>query len=485
MNSNNLQNRSENSPTNDNQISRRRFIKFTTAGTMAAGLTYSRLLSAASRRQPNIIFIMADDLGYGDLGCYGQKEIKTPHIDRLATEGLRFTQAYSGGCVCTPSRSCLMTGKHGGHTPARDNIPHYHTYLQEQDVTVAEVLKRAGYRCGGIGKWSLGDAGTVGRATNQGFDMWYGYLNQDHAHHYYPEYLDDNEERHELRGNSKTHRHYSHDLMTERALQFIRQSKSKPFFLYGAYTVPHFGSLSEDPTQLPVPSDSPYSGKSWDQKAKNYAAMITRLDGDVGRIVDLVEELGLTRRTLIIFTSDQGPWGGMPRLFNSAGPLRGEKRQLYEGGIRVPFIARWPGHVPAGRVSDEIIAFWDMMPTFAELAGVQSPDGIDGISTVEALRGEKLSNPHKHLYWDYGHNREEYHQAVRMGNWKGVRHGMDGPIELYDLSADLSESSNIAKQQPKIVKEIERLMQTSVTPNPRYEVGKLYQGGPIWKASVE
>jgi len=213
--------------------------------------------------------------------------------------------------------------------------------------------------------------------------------------------------------------------------------------------------------------------------------MITRLDSDVGRIVDLVEELGLTRQTLIIFTSDHGPWGGMPRLFNSAGPLRGEKRQVYEGGIRVPFIARWPGYVPAGRVSDEVIAFWDMMPTFAEFAEVPSPDGIDGISIVEALRGKKLSNPHEYLYWDYGHNREEYHQAIRMGNWKGVRHGVDGPIELYDLSADLSESSNLARKQPKVVKQIERLMQTAVTADPRYKVGKLYQGGPIWKASVE
>jgi arylsulfatase A-like enzyme len=352
-------------------------------------------------------------------------------------------------------------------------------------VTVAEVLQKAGYRCGGIGKWSLGDAGTVGRATNQGFDTWFGYLNQDHAHHYYAEYLDDGEGRLELKGNSKTHQYYSHDLMTERALQFIRESKGEPFFLYGAYTVPHFGNPAEDPTQLPTPSDAPYSDKNWDQKAKNYAAMITRLDSDVGRIVNLIEQLGLTKQTLILFTSDHGPWRGMPVLFNSSGPLRGHKRQVYEGGIRVPFIARWPGRVPAGMVSDEVIAFWDMLPTFAELAGVKPPEGIDGISVVNALLGKKLKNSHDYLYWDYGHNREKYHQAVRMGNWKGVRHGRSELIELYDLTTDLGEANDLAAEHPAIVKQIGRLMQTAVIPNDRYEVGKLYKGGPIWKASVQ
>lgn len=249
-----------------------------------------------------------------------------------------------------------MTGLHGGHTPARDNIPHYHTYLQDADITIAEVLRPAGYRCGGIGKWSLGDAGTVGRATNQGFDSWFGYLNQDHAHYYYAEYLDDDE----------------------------------------------------------------------------------------GKMVRLIDELGLATKTLIIVTSDHGPWGGMPRLFNSAGPLRGEKRQLYEGGIRVPFIARRPGHVPAGKVSDEVIAFWDMLPTFAELAGAEAPADVDGISIAAALKGEEVEASHEYLYWDYGHNRQTYHQAIRMGDWKGVRHGQGGRVELYDLSEDLAEAHDVA-----------------------------------------
>ncbi|MCA9103652.1 MAG: arylsulfatase [Planctomycetales bacterium] len=430
--------------------------------------------------RPNIIFIMADDLGFGDLGCYGQQRIHTPRIDELARQGTKFTQAYAGGCVCTPSRSCLMTGTHGGHTPARDNVPHYRTYLQDDDVTVAEVLSTAGYRCGGVGKWSLGDAGTVGRATNQGFDTWFGYLNQDHAHYYYTEYLDDDEGRLSLAGNTQTRAHYSHDLLVERALEFVLASKDGPFFLYAAFTVPHFGSASEDATRLPVPSDAPYSDEPWDQQAKNYAAMITRLDGDVGRIADLVDSLGLAENTLIIVTSDHGPWHGMPKLFDSAGPFRGEKRDVYEGGIRVPFVARWPGHVPAGATNDAVFAFWDMMPTFAELAGAQTPDDIDGISVVEALRGGELAAPHDYLYWDYGHNRKTYHQAVRMGDWKGVRHGAGGPIELYDLSRDEGETTNLADSQPDVVHRIERIMREAVTPSPRYEVGKRYTGSAIW-----
>ncbi|WP_211483103.1 sulfatase-like hydrolase/transferase [Fodinibius roseus] len=316
---------------------------------------------------------MADDLGYGDLGSYGQSMIQTPHIDRLAREGIRFTQAYAGGPACTPSRSVLMTGQHNGHTAARDNIPHYHTYLQKEDTTVAEVLQDAGYRTGGVGKWSLGDAGTVGRATNQGFDMWLGYLNQDHAHYYYTDYLDYNERRLELSGNAVLREHYSHDILTNKALQFIRKSKDDPFFLYAAFTLPHFSSESEDEHGLTVPSTVPYTDKDWPESARKYAAMVHMLDRDVGRIVELVDELGLGKKTLIIFTSDNGGHRTIWKEFDTNGPLRGYKRNLTEGGIRVPFIARWTGTVPAGRVSKEVISFQDMMPTFAELAGVASP----------------------------------------------------------------------------------------------------------------
>jgi arylsulfatase A-like enzyme len=307
---------------------------------------------AESGGRPNIIFIMADDLGYGDLGCYGQKLISTPQIDQLAADGIRFTQAYAGGPVCTASRSVLMTGMHNGHTPARDNVPHYPTYLQESDVTIAEVLKQSGYRCGGVGKWSLGDAGTVGRATNQGFDTWLGYLNQDHAHYYFTEYLDDGEGRRELAGNAASRKHYSHDLLTGRALEFVRESKAEPFFLYVAWTLPHFSARNEDPDGLTIPSTGPYSDREWDERSKKYAAMVHMLDVDVGRIVDLVDEMDLAENTLVIFTSDNGGHASVSKRFNTSGPLRGFKRSLNEGGIRVPLIARWTGTIPANQTSD-------------------------------------------------------------------------------------------------------------------------------------
>ena len=434
-------------------------------------------------RPPNFIFIMADDLGYGDLRCYGQQLIATPHIDLLAAEGMRFTQAYAGGPVCAPSRAVLMTGLHMGHAAVRDNVPHYHTYLQEDDVTIAEVLKQAGYRCGGVGKWSLGDAGTVGRATNQGFDMWLGYLNQDHAHYYFTEYLDNGDGRLDLSGNTESRSHYSHDLLTERSLEFIRAAADdpSPFLLYMAYTVPHFASRKEDPDGLAVPTTDPYTNRDWDSKSKKYAAMVHRLDVDVGRIVAAVDAAGLSANTLIIFTSDNGGPDSVDDRFQTSGPLRGHKRHLTEGGIRVPFIARWPGVVPAGESSDAIIAFQDMLPTFAELAGAPAPDNIDGVSIVEALRGEPLSNPHEYLYWDYGHCRRRYDQAVRLGDWKGLKLGVNGPIELYDLANDIGEQHNVAAEHPDVVQRIAHIMETAPTPSDRYPIGQIYNGKPIWK----
>jgi len=444
-------------------------------------LVSGKFTPAGSR--PNIIFILADDLGYGDLGCYGQSLIKTPNIDRLASEGLRFTQAYAGGPVCTPSRSVLMTGLHNGHTPARDNIPHYHTYLQDADVTIAEVLKQAGYRCGGIGKWSLGDAGTVGRATNQGFDTWFGYLNQDHAHYYYTEYLDDNEGRLELSGNTISREFYSHDLMTERALQFIRESRNEPFFLYAAFTLPHFSAREEDQDGFAVPTTDPYSFEGWDEQSKKYAAMVFMLDRDVGRIVELVDELNLTKKTVIIFTSDNGGHSTVWERLDTNGPLRGYKRNLTEGGIRVPFIVRWPGRVPSGNSSDEIIAFQDMMPSLAELAGVDIPKDIDGISVVNAFMGGTIEIPHEYLYWDYGHCRDRYDQAVRLGDWKGIREGRENEIQLYNLIRDIGEETDVADLYPEIVLRIDEIMKTAVKPSDRYPVGEKYTGGPIWKKS--
>lgn len=432
---------------------------------------------------PNIIFIMADDLGYADAGCYGGRTIATPNIDRLADEGLRFTQAYSGGCVCTPARSVLMTGLHNGHTPARDNVPHYHTYLRDVDITVAEVLSSAGYRCGGVGKWSLGDAGTEGSAMNQGFDTWFGYLNQDHAHYYYPEYLDDDTGRLELTGNSKSRAHHSHDLLTERALKFIRESKDRPFFLYAAFAVPHFSARDEDPHGFSVPTTAPYTDRDWDERSKKYAAMVHMLDRDIGRIIRLVDELGLTKNTIIIVTSDNGGHKTIHRRFNTSGPLRGFKRELTEGGIRVPFIVRWPGHAPAGGSSDEVIAFQDMLPTFAQLAGTKARHAVDGLDVGAAFAGGKVSGERDYLYWDYGHCRgKQYAQAVRLGDWKGIRSRKDGNrISLYRLTTDPGETADLAARHPEIVSRITRIMNQAVTPDPRYEIGSTYRGKAIWQ----
>ncbi len=446
-------------------------------------LVFLAIAVEAATIRPNIVFLMADDLGYGDAGCYGGTTIATPNIDRLAREGIRFTQAYSGGCVCTPARCVLMTGRHNGRAAARDNVPHYHTYLKDEDVTLAEVLKSAGYRCGGVGKWSLGDAGTEGRATNQGFDSWFGYLNQDHAHYYYPEYLDDDEGRLELKGNSSSREHYSHDLMVDRALKFIRESKEAPFFFYGAFALPHFAARDEDKDGFTVPTTEPYTDRDWDMRSKKYAAMVHLLDRDVGRIVDLIDELGLAEKTLIVLTSDNGGHKTIHSRFKTSGPLRGFKRELYEGGIRVPFIARWPGSVPAGRTSDAVMAFQDMLPTFAALAGAKSVASVDGLDVSAALMGGGLGTAREYLYWDYGHCRgRNYAQALRLGDWKGIRAVKDGNrMELYDLAKDVGESKDVAEANPTIVARIAALMEKAEEPNPRYEIGTVYKGKPIWR----
>ncbi len=438
-------------------------------------------ISSTRADRPNIIFIMADDLGYGDLGCYGQQLLQTPRLDQLAEEGTRFTQAYAGGSVCAASRSVLMTGLHGGHTVARDNIPHYKTYLQDEDITVAEILHNAGYRTGGVGKWSLGDAGTIGRATQQGFDRWFGYLNQDHAHYYFTEYLDDDDGRRELRGNRRTHRWYSHHLMTDEALKFIESTDTEqPFFLYVAWTLPHFSARSEDPDRMAIPSTDPYSDRDWDDASKKYAAMVHLIDRDVGRIVDLIEARGLTDNTLIMFTSDNGGNSIVPPQFQTSGPLRGFKRDLTEGGIRVPFIARWPGTIPSARTSDSVIGFQDMLPTFAELAGASVPVRCDGLSLVSLLRTGDLGQDRGYLYWDYGHCRERFEQAVRWQDWKGIRLGRGADIELYNLAEDIGETTNIASSHPDVVKQIAEFMESAHVPSERYPVGKIYTGKKLW-----
>ncbi|WP_339910834.1 arylsulfatase [Symmachiella dynata] len=436
----------------------------------------TNLPAADPPAKPNIVFIMADDLGYGDLGCYGQKRIQTPHLDGMAREGTRFLQAYAGSTVCAPSRCCLMTGVHNGHARIRDNIPHG-TFLHDDDITLAEVLKPAGYRTGAIGKWSLGVHGSEGKPNDQGFDDWFGHLDQDQAHFYYPHYLWDNDRIKLLTGNRAEKRgEYTHDLFTERALQFIEQSGDEPFFLYLAYTLPHWSDFpGNTPESLIVPSDAPYTNRSWPQVEKNYAAMITRMDRDVGAILELLKKQGLDDNTIVFFTSDNGPCATAsqshrPKYFNSRGPFQGQKRNLYEAGIRVPMIVRWPGHVPAGRESDQVWAFWDVMPTLAELAGVPAPASTDGISMAPAILGKPQKQQHDLLYWDYGHSRGNFMQAVRMGNWKGIRNGIDADIELYDLTVDPGEKQNLATEHTEIVQKIDRAMQDSFVETPAYPI---------------
>ncbi len=423
--------------------------------------------------RPNIVFIMADDLGYGDLGSYGQRQIRTPNLDLLAQQGTRFTQVYAGATVCAPSRSALMTGLHGGHTRVKDNIP-LNIALQPDDVTVAEVLRQAGYRTGAIGKWSLGSPGSWGIANYQGFDYWYGHLNQDQAHFYYPDYLWENERVVLLPKNRAGKRGtYTTDLFTEKALQFIRDNQQRPFFLYLAYTLPHWSDYDKDSAlSHVVPTDQPYSDEQWPQVEKNYAAMVSRLDADVGKVLQLLGDLGIEENTLVFFTSDNGPSAETvhdPEFFDSNGPLRGVKRDVYEGGIRVPMLVRWPGRVLAGRVSDFVWAFWDFLPTAAELAGLPVPKQTDGISVLPTLLGRNQPG-HEYLYWDYGHVRPVFKQAARWRNWKGVRNGVSSPIELYDLEADIGETRDLAAEHPDVVDRIRRIFQEARGEDPRYPV---------------
>lgn len=426
--------------------------------------------------RPNILFILADDLGYGDLGCYGQRKIATPNLDDLASQGMRFTQFYAGTSVCAPSRSVLMTGVHNGHGRVRDNIPHG-VHLKPWDVTVAEVLQRAGYRTGGFGKWGLGDHGNSGAPWLKGFEEFFGYLNQDHAHIYYTDFLWDTDRVVLLRGNrGEQRKSYVPDLLTERALAFLDRTRddSRPFFLYYPTILPHFSDHSgKTADSLIVPSDAPYADRDWPQVEKNYAAMITRLDADVGRLLKKLEELGIADRTLVIFTSDNGPSAESlhrPAFFKSAGELRGAKRELYEGSIRVPAIMRWPGVIKAGVVNETVGGFVDVMPTFAELAGTTAPAGIDGISLAPVLAGSRSARSREYLYWDYGHVRSQFLQAARAGKWKAVRNGLDRPIELYDLEQDPAESRDVAGQHPEIAARMKAILAEAFVPSPDYPV---------------
>lgn len=415
------------------------------------------LSATAAAERPNIIYVMIDDAGYGDLGG---SIVKTPTFDRMCDEGLRFTQHYSGSSVCAPTRCVLMTGLSTGHCRRRDNtavaaLDDFEdrplVFLKPEDVTVAEVLRQAGYVTGGIGKWGLGNPGSTGTPDKQGFDHFYGYLDQVHAHDYYTDWLWRDGEKQAIPGNQgKNKTTYAHDLFEQDTFDFIRKNKDRPFFLYLPYTLPH--------GKYEIPQDDPavalYADQPWSQTVKNYAAMITKADRTVGGVLDLLKELDLDENTIVFYTSDNGPNPPFLEPLNSGGSLRGIKRQLYEGGLRAAMVARWPGKVPAGRTSEFVWSMIDVFPTFCDLAGTATPEDLDGVSVLPTLLG-KEQDPIDHVYWEIHH---PFQQAVRMGNWKAIRFGTKEPLELYDLSEDEAETTDIAAKHPDIVQKIESIM---------------------------
>jgi arylsulfatase A-like enzyme len=415
--------------------------------------------AAATDKRPNIIYIMADDLGYGDLGCYGQKKILTPEIDALCARGLRFTQHYAGTSVCAPTRCSLMTGLHTGHSYVRANSPGYpggQTPIPKGTETIGTMLQRAGYRTACIGKWGLGSAHDSGAANSQGFDDFFGYYDQRHAHEYYTDHLWRNDATVPLDGKT-----YSHDLMTAEALEFIEKNKRRPFFLYLPYCIPH--------TKFQVPELGVYADKPWTKSQKTQAAMITRMDRDVGALAAKLRELGIADKTLILFTSDHGAHGqgGTLKHFSASGPLRGKKRSAYEGGLRVPLVAFWPGTIAPGTTSDHISAFWDMMPTLADLSGGKPREEHDGISFVPTLLGQTSEQPqHESLYFEL-FERGAINRALRMGKWKAVvPNWKKDKLQLFDLETDLGETTDVSEQHPKIVASIRAKMDAAHTRSP-------------------
>ncbi len=450
-------------------------------------------------RPPNIVFILADDLGYGELGSYGQEKIRTPRLDALAAEGLRFTQHYSGSPVCAPSRCVLLTGLHTGHAFIRDNDemnergdvwndPELEGQrpIPAETVTLAELLQEQGYATAAVGKWGLGWTGSSGDPNRQGFDLFYGYICQRVAHNYYPTHLWRNDQKVELRNAAyKAHQKlpagadpddpasyapyagadFAGDFLIEAALGFVRENADRPFFLYYPTPVPHLAlQVPEDSLteyagafeETPYPGGKGYLPHRTPRAA--YAAMITRMDRNVGRILDLLEELDLDENTIVVFTSDNGPsWvGGVDKdFFASQGGLRGRKAQLFEGGIRVPTLVRWPGRTEAGGVTDQISAFQDWLPTLCEAAGARIPEGLDGLSLGPTLRGDAAAQAqHPYLYWEFAKRM----QAVRMGRWKAFRPQQGAPLQLYDLETDPAESRDLAAERPEVVAEIERIL---------------------------
>jgi arylsulfatase A-like enzyme len=445
----------------------------------------------AQAPKPNIIFILADDLGYGELGSYGQKMIQTPNLDRMAAEGIRFPQFYAGSTVCAPSRSVLMTGQHTGHTRVRGNAGANAAAqrLTADDVTFPRVLQRAGYSTGLIGKWGLGDVADAGEPRKQGFDYYYGFLSQTQAHNHYPNFLFRNGEKVDLPndltpvgtvpgvGYSTNRVAYVGDLFAGETREFVERNQAKPFFLFLSVVIPHANNersrvLNEGNE---VPDQGIYAGKPWNEAQKNHAAMVTRLDRDVGALLAQLKRLGLDEKTLVLFSSDNGAHreGGpqhAPEFFEASGPLTGIKRDLTEGGIRVPFIARWPGKIKAGTVSAHVGYFGDLMATFSELAGGTPPTGLDSISLVPTLLGRGTQPQHDYLYWEFFESGVS--QAVLIeGRWKAIRQrNVSAPIQLFDLTADIGEKTDVAEKNPAMVARAADIMRRAHVDNEHWKI---------------
>ncbi|EMI56432.1 arylsulfatase [Rhodopirellula sallentina] len=431
--------------------------------------------SAQSGRPPNIIFILADDLGYGDLSCYGQTKFQTPNIDALAERGMRFTQHYSGSAVCAPSRCSLMTGLHTGHTPVKGNAEHApegQMPMPADTFTIGHLLQSAGYKTGVFGKWGLGYPGSASAPLKMGFDRFYGYNCQRIAHCYYPAFLWNDDKRELLWGNVASHsRDYAPDLIHDKAIEFIRENKDQPFFCYYAAIQPHADMIAPDEYMgryrgkfLP---EFDYPGDYYLPQPEGhaaFAAMVAVLDDYVGEVMAELDDLGIADNTLVVFSSDNGPHeegGHDPKYFDSNAVMKGVKRDLYEGGVRVPMIAVWPDQIAAGSQSDHVCAFWDFMPTMAELAGVSLQRDTDGISIVPTLLNRSNQEQHAYLYWDFP--AKGGREAMRRGDWKAVRYNLkqnpDAPIELYNLTNDVGETNDVADSHPEVVQEIGSLMQ--------------------------
>jgi len=435
---------------------------------LTAALSFAAQLPPGSPL-PNLIYVMVDDMGYADIGPYGQKVIKTPNLDQMAREGIRFTDVYTGASVCAPSRSVLMTGQHLGHTRVRGNaattggvldqnqarrVP-----LEPEDITIAQVLKSRGYITGMTGKWGLGEPGTTGEPNVKGFDEWFGFLNQNHAHTHYPDYLWRNQQKVTIDANVAGKRgQHSHELFTNFAFDFIRRRSQQPFFLYLAYTLPH--------QEFAVPDLGPYANMPWTKEEQIYAAMLHVIDRDMGRLFGLLKELGIDDNSVVFFCSDNGGSRRNEGRFDSNAPFRGAKGDVFEGGLRTPMLVRWPGKIPAGATSSLPWTFADVLPTLADLAGAAVPPQIDGVSVLPSILGKPQSLDRK-LYWEQYSG--GFQQAVRWGKWKGIRRqGTVASVDLYDLSQDIAETRNVATANPAVVREMEAFMASAHVPSPNW-----------------